>query len=46
MDSGFVPVDIRDGMGNPKKFGNWAVAYVPNSTPEVYRNVIEERLKV
>jgi GNAT superfamily N-acetyltransferase len=46
LDSGFVPVDIRDGMGDPKKFGNWAVAYVPSSTPEVYRNVIEERLKV
>ena len=46
LDSGFVPVDIRDGMGDPKKFGNWAVAYVPTSTPEVYRNVIEERLKV
>ena len=45
LDSGFVPVDIRDGMGDPKKFGNWAVAYVPNSTPEVYRNVIDERLK-
>ncbi|MDB4331777.1 hypothetical protein OAA27_01775 [bacterium] len=46
LDSGFVPVDIRDGMGDPKKFGNWAVAYVPSSTPEVYRNVIAERLEV
>jgi hypothetical protein len=32
-------------MGDPKKFGNWAVVHVPSPTPVAYRDVIGERLK-
>ena len=44
LDCGFEAINLRDNLGNKKRYGYWTFAYIPSSIDREYFDVIKWRL--